>query len=295
MHAATQIAEGPNLSKNVLETTAMCMACGVDPNLSIVFVQSQVPAHAEMSWILGCITPHSWLTRMVQYKERKRKGLTFALSSATFSYPLLMAADILLYKSDFVCVGRDQIQHIELARDVARRFNSHFATPHMRAPLLVEPSIFSTPVEYTVKSLTNAKCKMSKSGVSELSRVNLADSPDVIRDKIRACKTDDWPVLCPPPLCALPERVNLLSLFCALTHTDVREAFSAHVGWETFKHVLADAVVQTLQPIQLKYREYVKDVEYLHQVLKRGKAQANEIANKTLQEVRDAVGFLREP
>lgn len=192
-HAITLPYEKKELKQTTYQAAAMYLACGIDPDRSKVFVQSHVRAHAELTWLLNCITPMNWLERMIQYKEKaRRQGEN--VSVGLFDYPVLMAADILLYQSDLVPVGMDQTQHLELARDIARRFNDGFLTARemkkMRGGVFKEPKALLVEGNAKVMSLVDGKSKMSKSAESDDSRINLTDSPDVIRRKIKKCKTD---------------------------------------------------------------------------------------------------------
>lgn len=279
---------------------------GIDPQKSKVFVQSHVPAHSELSWLLNCATPMNWLERMIQYKDKSRKAGAESVGVGLFTYPVLMAADILLYQADRVPVGEDQRQHLELARDIVRRWTDlynkggAFKKRCKKAGIPSFPT-FTEPEAMIVKeggarvmSLTDGTNKMSKSDANDNSRINVLDPPSVIRDKIKKCKTDafvglEWD----NP--ERPESTNLLTLYSAvLPEPKSKEEILAEVGnmsWGEFKPVLADAIIAHLEPIQKRYKEIREDETYLKDVLKDGADAANEIASKTLNAARVSMGF----
>ncbi len=279
---------------------------GIDPAKSKVFIQSHVPAHSELSWLLNCATPMNWLERMIQYKDKSRKAGSESVGVGLFTYPILMAADILLYQADRVPVGEDQRQHLELARDIVRRWTDMYnkgGAFKKRCKKAGIPSFptFTEPEAMIVKeggarvmSLTDGTNKMSKSDANDNSRINVLDPPEVIQDKIKKCKTDafvglEWD----NP--ERPEATNLLTLYSAVQpEPKTKEEILAEVGhmsWGEFKPVLADAIVAHLEPIQTRYKEIREDEEYLKGVLKEGSDSANEIASKTLNAARVAMGF----
>jgi len=277
---------------------------GIDPEKSKVFVQSHVPAHSELAWLLSCITPMNWLERMIQFKDKAKKQGE-SVGSGLFTYPVLMAADILLYQANQVPVGEDQRQHLELARDVVRRFNDLFGKGNafkkrMKAaglssrPVFLEPEAMILKQGARIMSLTDGTNKMSKSDQNDNSRINVLDPPDVIRDKIKKCKTDafqgiEWD----NP--ERPEATNLLNVYAAVQPERTRDDILQEVrdlSWGEFKPLLADAIVAHLEPIQSKYAEVRADDEYLRGVLKDGADAANEIASRTLHATRVAMGFV---
>jgi tryptophanyl-tRNA synthetase len=292
---------------------------GIDPKLSKVFVQSHVSAHSELAWLLTCSTPMNWLERMIQYKDKAKKAATSSNAESVgvglFTYPVLMAADILLYQADRVPVGEDQRQHLELARDIVRRFNDLYckggaykkrckAAGIPSFPTFVEPEamiVSSSAAESgaaRVMSLTDGTSKMSKSDPNDFSRINILDHPDVIRDKIKRCKTDAFTGLeWDNP--QRPEATNLLTIYSAVQPTPrskddiLREV--QDMNWGQFKPLLADAVVAHLEPIQKRYKQVREDETYLMGVLKDGADSANQIASKTLQSARVAMGFTSRP
>lgn len=289
LHAITVPHDPAELATNTYTVAALYLACGIDPAHATIFVQSHVSAHAELTWLLNCITPLNWLEDMIQFKEKAvKQGENVA--AGLLDYPVLMAADILLYDADLVPVGEDQKQHLELTRDIAARVNYLFA--RNQTPILKLPEPLIAKAGARVMSLTDGTKKMSKSDPSELSRINLLDSPDEIRKKIKRCKTDSIRGLTfdDPDR---PEANNLLSLYQVLTGK-TKEAVAAEcadMGWGQFKPLLTDAVIATLEPIQQRYNEIMADPSYLKDLLKKGQAQAASVANATLERVKLAFGF----
>jgi tryptophanyl-tRNA synthetase len=292
LHAITVPHDPDRLAEDTLSTAALYMACGIDPARSTVFVQSQVPAHSELCWLLNCVTPLNWLERMIQFKEKALKQGD-AVSTGLLDYPVLMAADILLYDADRVPVGDDQKQHLELARDIAQqRINARFA-PNPDQPLLKVPEPLILKEGARVMSLTDGRAKMSKSDPNEGSRISLLDPPELITRKIKRAKTD--------PVLGLefgnperPEADNLLSLYALLSGRS-REAVAvecAAMGWGQFKPLLAEAAVEALRPLQASYAEWRRDPATLEAVLEQGRQRAQDVAGVTLARVRQALGFL---
>ena len=292
LHAITVPHDPSRLAEDTLSTAALYLACGMDPKRCAVFVQSQVAAHSELCWLLNCVTPLNWLERMIQFKEKAvKQGDNVSLG--LLDYPVLMAADILLYDADLVPVGEDQKQHLELARDIAQqRINSRFGdkdTPVLKVP---KPMILKEGAR--VMSLTDGRSKMSKSDPNEGSRITLLDPPELITKKIKRAKTD--------PERGLefgnpdrPETDNLLGLYAILSGKGRKQAATecSQMGWGQFKPLLADATVNALEPIQARYRELMQDPTELDQVLSTGREKAETVANATLERVRDALGFAR--
>jgi tryptophanyl-tRNA synthetase len=296
LHAITVPHDPSLLAEHTLSTAALYLACGIDPTQSTVFVQSHVSAHSELCWLLNCVTPLNWLERMIQFREKALKQGD-NVSAGLLDYPVLMAADILLYDADLVPVGEDQKQHLELARDIAQqRINARFSQrgpagepiPVLKVP---EPLILQEGAR--VMSLSDGRNKMSKSDPNEGSRITLLDSPEQVAKKIKRAKTD--------PVMGLefgnperPEADNLLGLY-ALTSGRSREAAAsecAAMGWGAFKPQLTEAVVEALRPIQERYREWRRDPLQLAAVLQSGSRRASEVATATLSRVREAMGFL---
>ena len=292
LHAITVPHDPSRLAEDTRSTAALYLACGMDPKRCSVFVQSQVAAHSELCWLLNCVTPLNWLERMIQFKEKAVKQGD-NVSVGLLDYPVLMAADILLYDADLVPVGEAQKQHLELARDIAQqRINARFGdkeTPVLKVP---KPLILKEGAR--VMSLTDGRSKMSKSDPNEGSRITLLHPPELITQKIKRAKTD--------PLRGLefdnpdrPETDNLLGLYAILSGKGREQAASecAEMGWGQFKPMLAEATVNALEPIQVRYRELMSDPAELDQVLSTGREKAETVANATLERVREALGFAR--
>jgi tryptophanyl-tRNA synthetase len=290
LHAITVPHDPKKLAQDTYAIAALYLACGIDLEYSTIFVQSHVSAHSELTWLLNCITPLNWLERMTQYKEKALKQGE-NVSVGLLDYPVLMAADILLYNADKVPVGEDQKQHLELTRDLVIRINDKFGSKEKPVLKLPEPLIRKEGAR--VMSLTDGTKKMSKSDESELSRINLLDPPDVIQKKIKKCKTD--------PVKGLvfddpdrPECNNLLTLYSILSGKTKAEVApeAQEMGWGQFKPLLTETVIDSLKPIQDKYQSIMDDKGYLQSVLKDGQHKAETVANETLIRVKDALGFL---
>ncbi|MCS7030966.1 MAG: tryptophan--tRNA ligase [Gloeomargarita sp. SKYG116] len=289
LHAMTVPYNPAELAQNTYTVAALYLACGLDPQYSVIFIQSHVPAHSQLTWLLNCITPLNWLERMIQFKEKALKQGE-DVGVGLLDYPVLMAADILLYQADLVPVGEDQKQHLELTRDIAQRFNYLFASPENPILKLPQPLIPTTGAR--VMSLTDGTSKMSKSDPSDMSRINLTDPPDLIQKKIKRCKTD--------PIRGLefdnpqrPECHNLLTLYQLLSDKD-KATVAAEVqdmGWGEFKPLLAEVIIEHLRPIQTKYAELMNAQDYLRQVLREGRERAHQIAQATLAQVQKAMGI----
>ncbi|MFM8675537.1 MAG: tryptophan--tRNA ligase [Vulcanococcus sp.] len=296
LHAITVHHDPKRLAEDTLSTAALYLACGIDPQRSTVFVQSHVSEHSELCWLLNCVTPLNWLERMIQFKEKALKQGD-NVSAGLLDYPVLMAADILLYDADRVPVGEDQKQHLELARDIAQqRINARFAPRDAEGepiPVLKVPEPLILREGARVMSLTDGRSKMSKSDPNEGSRINLLDPPELITKKVKRAKTD--------PLMGLefgnperPETDNLLGLYALLSGKG-REAAAAEcaaMGWGTFKPLLAEVLVEALRPIQQRYAELSADPAQLDQVLAEGRERASAVANASLERTRAALGFL---
>lgn len=291
LHAITVPHDPKVLAENTYTLAALYLACGIDINQTTIFVQSHISAHAELAWLFNCITPLNWLQRMIQFKEKAIKQGE-EVSIGLLDYPVLQAADILLYQADLVPVGEDQKQHLELTRDIAARFNFQFGLPE--APIFKTPEPLIRPEGARIMSLTDGTKKMSKSDPSELSRINLLDSPDEIRNKIKRCKTDPVRGLTfDDP--ARPECQNLLTLYLLLSGQSKAKvaADCAEMGWGQFKPLLTETTIEALRPIQEKYRDLTQDRSYIQSVLRQGRDQAQEVAQQTLQAAKDALGFAR--
>eukprot|EP00904_Undaria_pinnatifida_P006632 jgi/Undpi1/3099/HiC_scaffold_15.g06473.m1 len=289
LHAITVPQDPKALKAGVINSVATYLAAGIDPEKSKVFVQSHVTAHAELMWLLTCSTPVNWLDRMIQFREKKVKQGENT-GAGLLTYPVLMAADILLYRPDLVPVGEDQRQHLELTRDLARRFNDQFCKRKRKT--FKDPQALIVKDGARVMSLTDGTSKMSKSDPVEGSRINLTDSPDVITKKLRKCKTDMYQGLeWDNP--DRPECTNLLTIYQAVSGL-TREEIALEVQnmtWGTFKPLLADATVEHLRPFQARYKDILADRSYLNKVLRDGAEAADEVASETLGWARDAMGI----
>jgi tryptophanyl-tRNA synthetase len=299
LHAITVWQDPADLKRNIRETTAAFIACGIDPKQHIVFNQSQVAEHAELAWIFNCVARLGWLNRMTQFKEKAGKDRENA-SIGLYAYPALMAADILVYRATHVPVGEDQKQHLELSRDIAQKFNSDFATSI--ATLGLGPAFFPLPEPLIqgpatrVMSLRDGAKKMSKSDASDYSRINLTDDADTIAQKVRKAKTD--PDALPHEEKGLenrPEADNLVGIFAALankTKADVLHEFGG-AQFSSFKAALVDLSVARLGPIGAEMKRLVQDPAHIDAILADGAARAELIAAETMSAVKDIVGFVR--
>jgi tryptophanyl-tRNA synthetase len=268
---------------------AALIASGIDPARSTLFAQSAVPAHAELAWILQCTARMGWLNRMTQFKEKSGKNREGA-SVGLFTYPVLQAADILLYRPTHVPVGEDQKQHVELTRDIAIKFNNDFDIELFVPP---EPYIGGGAAA-RVMSLRDGRSKMSKSDPSDMSRINLTDSDDAITQKIRKAKTDPEPLPDDAALLdARPEAKNLIGIYAAVTGKSIEQALSifAGQGFGAFKPALAEALVALLSPIRSRLDELRGDPEELDRILALGAARANEVGAPVLAQAKAAVGL----
>jgi tryptophanyl-tRNA synthetase len=288
LHAIT-VPQDPNeLRQNTRRTAAQYIAAGIDPTKSALFVQSHVPAHAQLAWVLNCLTGFGEASRMTQFKDKSQKGGADNSSVGLFTYPILQAADILLYQPKSVPVGEDQRQHLELTRDLATRFNSRFG------------KTFEIPEAHILKEtakiydLQEPTAKMSKSAQDPKGLVNLMDEPSVIAKKIKSAVTDtDGEIRFDRE--AKPGVSNLIGIYSAITGESA-EAFTASLqgqGYGALKTAVADAVVATLDPIRLRAQELLADQAELDRLLAQGAAKANEIAERTLSDVYDKLGFVR--
>ena len=292
LHAITVPHDPAKLAQDSLSTAALYLACGMDPERCSIFIQSQVAAHSELCWLLNCVTPLNWLERMIQFKEKAVKQGD-NVSVGLLDYPVLMAADILLYDADLVPVGEDQKQHLELARDIAQqRINARFGSED--APVLKVPEPLILKEGARVMSLTDGRSKMSKSDPNDGSRITLLDPPELITKKIKRAKTD--------PERGLefgnpdrPETDNLLGLYAILSGKgrEAAAAECAEMGWGQFKPLLAEATVAALEPIQRRHQELMGDRAELDRVLAVGRDQAETVATATLERVRNALGFAK--
>jgi tryptophanyl-tRNA synthetase len=290
LHALTVPQEPAQLRAHTREVTAAYLAAGIDPEACVIFNQSAVPGHSELTWLLACLTPLGWLNRMTQFKEKAGKHRENA-GLGLYAYPVLMAADILLYKATHVPVGEDQKQHLELARDIAGAFNRQFDVEYFPLP---EPQILGEATR--VMSLRDGTSKMSKSDASEYSRIAMTDDAETIALKIKKAKTDPEPL--PETIAGLearPEAANLVGIYAALAGVD-RAAVLAEYGgknFSAFKPALADLAVDKLGPIGTEMARLMEEPGYVDGVLHRGAERANEIAAHHLSELHRIIGILR--
>ena len=293
LHAISQPHVPAELRENTLEMTAALVACGIDPDKSVLFNQAQVPMHAELQWLLSGTARMGWLNRMTQWKDKAGKNRE-GQSVALFTYPVLQAADVLLYQASHVPVGEDQKQHLELARDIAQKFNNDFGTEAAQVFTLPEPII--PPEAARIMSLRDGSAKMSKSDPSDMSRINLTDDADTIMAKIKKAKTDPEPL--PSDKAGLEgraEAANLVGIYAAMAGISpdaVLAEFGGH-GFGKFKPALGGLLVESLAPINARFVDLRQDREALDAVLAKGALKARELAVPTLTAVYAALGLVR--
>lgn len=287
LHAITVPQDPKELRENTRRTAAQYLAAGIDPEKSALFVQSHVPAHAQLAWVLNCITGFGEASRMTQFKDKSQKGGADNSSVGLFTYPILQAADILLYQPKSVPVGEDQRQHLELTRDLAMRFNSRFGET------FVIPEAYILKETAKIFDLQEPTAKMSKSAADPKGLINLLDEPNTVTKKIKSAVTDtDGEIRFDRE--QKPGVSNLLGIFAAVTGESVEslvERFSGQ-GYGTLKGEVADAVVAMLEPIRLRTQELISDPAELDRLLAKGAVKANELAEDTLQKVYDRIGFI---
>ncbi len=290
LHAITVWQDPNELRSNTRSVTAALVAAGIDAKKNIIFNQSQVSGHAELAWIFNCTARLGWLNRMTQFKEKAGKNKENA-SVGLYAYPNLMAADILLYKGTHVPVGEDQKQHLELARDIAQKFNNDFCIEYFP---IVEPLIIGSASR--VMSLRDGKSKMSKSDPSALSRIDLTDNADLIAKKIRKAKTDkgDLPAS-PDEFIGRPEAANLIGIFAALADQEVNEVCSQFGGqqFSVFKQNLIDLAIVKLAPVREEFCRLMDNPAYLDDLMADGAQRARAVSEPVLKEVHDIVGFFQ--
>ena len=290
LHAITTFQDPKKLKNNTLETTAVFLAAGINENQNIIFNQSSVGGHSELAWILNCVSRVGWLNRMTQFKDKAGKDKEKA-SVGLYIYPNLMAADILLYKATHVPVGADQKQHLELARDIAQKFNNDFNVKEFFP--LPEPLISKNISR--VMSLRDGTKKMSKSEDSDFSRINLKDNSDDIVKKIKKAKTDSEPI--PDNLGDLakrPEALNLLNIYSDIKGENIEKTLKEMAGkdFSYFKPKLSEILVETISPIGNRIKDLLKDETFLKDVIKKGKEKASLKAEENLKKIREIVGFV---
>ena len=299
MHAITVWQDPSELARATREVTAAFIACGIDPKKHIVFNQSQVAEHAELAWVFNCVARLGWLNRMTQFKEKAGKDRE-NVSVGLYAYPNLMAADILIYRATHVPVGEDQKQHLELARDIAQKFNVDFAgSIHNHGygeHFFPQPEPIIQGPATRVMSLRDGSKKMSKSEPSDYSRINLTDDADAIAQKIRKAKTDPEPLPSEEKgLEPRPEAENLVGIYAALNDTTKAQVLSEFGGaqFSAFKAALVDLAVAKLGPIGSEMKKLVQDPVYIDEILGDGAQRAQAIAADTMKAVKDIVGFVR--
>ena len=289
LHAITVSQNPAVLRENIRETVATFIASGIDPKKSIIFNQSQVAAHSETAWILSCVARMGWLNRMTQFKEKAGKDKEKA-SVGLYSYPILMAADILLYDSTHVPVGNDQKQHLELCRDIAQKFNNDYrADDFFKVPEPLIQKEFSR-----IMSLKDGLKKMSKSELSDLSRINLTDEKDQILNKIKKAKTDSLPI--PSTVKELdnrPEARNLIGIYSSLVNSTLENSIQDFTGknFSEFKDKLSQILIDKIGPISNEIKRLLKDKSYLDKILDDGCKKADSIASSKIKKIHDIVGF----
>ena len=293
MHAITQdvgYGKPEALAQATREVTAAYIAAGVDAQKTPIFNQGQVPEHGELAWVLNCVARLGWMDRMTQFKEKSGKHKERA-SVGLYTYPVLMAADILVYRATHVPVGEDQKQHLELARDIAAKFNNDYAVPGFfpqPEPVIIGPAT-------RVMSLRDGTRKMSKSDDSDMSRINLVDDAETIANKIRRARTDPLPLpASKDELNGRPEAENLLSIHAALADQSLEASIAQFAGqqFSTFKSVLADLTVARLEPINRQMRRLLADPAEIDRLLRDGAARARAIATPVMEEVKKTIGFI---
>ena len=289
LHAITVRQDPKELKNNIRETVATFIASGIDPKKSIIFNQSRVAAHAEGAWILSCVARMGWLNRMTQFKEKAGKDKEKA-SVGLYSYPVLMAADILLYDATHVPVGDDQKQHLELCRDIAQKFNNDYKSPDFfKVPEPLIQKEFSR-----IMSLKDGTKKMSKSELSDFSRINLTDDKDQIIAKVKKAKTDTLPL--PSSIAELeerPEAKNLLGIYSSLNNFDLEKSINEFDGknFSEFKDKLSQVLIEKINPISNEINKLINEQKFLDEILNDGYKKANDIASKKLKEMQKTIGF----
>jgi len=293
LHAISQPHDPAELYASTLELVATLVACGLDTDKTVLFNQAQVPAHAELQWLLGGTARMGWLNRMTQWKDKAGKNRE-GQSVALFTYPVLQAADVLLYQATHVPVGEDQKQHLELARDIAQKFNNDFASED--APVFTLPEPIIPPEAARIMSLRDGMAKMSKSDPSDMSRINLTDDAGTIMKKIKKAKTDAEPLpSAAAGLAGRPEAQNLVGIHAALTGQSLDQVLATYggEGFGRFKPALGEVLIETLRPISARFLELKDDRETLDAILARGAARARERGRPTLDAAYKALGLVR--
>lgn len=285
LHAITVKQEPKNLRKRTLEVLAIYIASGIDPDKNTLFIQSHVPAHSEASWLLTCNSYMGELSRMTQYKDKSQK-MGESIGAGLFNYPILMASDILLYNSDLVPVGKDQMQHLELARDIANRFNNTYS------PTFKIPEGYVPKEGAKIMDLQDPTKKMSKSEENPNCYILIMDSPEIIRKKISRAVTDSIGVINYSD--EQPGVKNLINIICAIKNITPEEVVDSYKGkgYADFKKDVADIIIEELAPVQEKVNNLLSDKKYLEQIYKNGAEKANYTANKTLRKMQKKIGLI---
>jgi len=288
LHALASAHDPEELAGKTRQVAALYLASGIDPQLSTLLVQSHVRQHSELAWVLGCVTPVGWLERMTQFKDKSRRRDAERVSSGLFTYPVLMAADILLYRADYVPVGEDQRQHLELTRNLALRFNRLFGETFV----VPQPRIGRMGSGGRVMALDDPLSKMSKSAEGEAGRIGLLDPPDRVRAKFMRAKTDSASAVDVAHTGA--GVANLMEIYRGLTGSSAEQLASEFdgIGYGRLKSLVADAAIEALAPIQRRHRELMDDPAHIDRILAAGGARARQVAEATMAEVRDRVGLL---
>tara|TARA_S200000501_G_C20850300_1_gene755387 strand:+ start:490 stop:1491 length:1002 start_codon:yes stop_codon:yes gene_type:complete len=289
LHAITVTQNPKELKKNIRETVATFIASGIDPKKSIIFNQSKVSAHAEAAWILSCTAKMGWLNRMTQFKEKAGKEKEKA-SIGLYSYPILMAADILLYDSTHVPVGDDQKQHLELCRDIAQKFNNDYKVDNF----FIVPEPLIQKFFSRIMSLKDGNKKMSKSEISDLSRINLTDNKDLIVNKIKKAKTDPLPMpSSAEELNKRPEAKNLIGIYSSLTGLSLEKTINefSNKNFSEFKENLSQVLVEKITPLSLEIKRLLNEKTYLDKVLSEGCEKADKLASEKTKKIHEIVGF----
>lgn len=287
LHTLTVRREPEELKRNTLNLIAMYVAAGLDPEKNTIFIQSHVPAHSELSWILGCYTYMGELNRMTQYKDKSAKHAD-NINSGLFTYPVLMAADILVYNAHYVPVGEDQRQHLELTRDIGERFNSIYGKT------FVIPEGYTKTEGARIMGLQNPEAKMSKSSTNPNDVIFLEDEPETIMKKFKKAVTDSEGIVKynPETKPGISNLIEIYSVVTGKTREEVEKEFEGQ-GYGTFKEAVGKAVVEKLAPVQAKYKELIENPEYLEAIYRKGDEKAAKIANSTIAEVKEKVGLVK--
>ena len=285
LHAITVKQEPKDLRKKTLEVLAIYIASGIDPEKNTMFIQSHVPAHSEASWLLTCSTYMGELSRMTQYKEKSKKNGE-SIGVGLFNYPVLMAADILLYQTDLVPVGKDQLQHLELSRDIGERFNKTYSDT------FVIPEPYIAKLGAKIMDLQEPSKKMSKSEENANGTILIMDPPDVIRKKVNRAVTDSLgEVKYNDEQLGVKNLMTILMTITGVSTKEIEEKYEG-LGYAQFKKDVAEAIVAELEPIQIKIKEYIGNKAYLEEIYKKGSEKANYVANKTLRKMQKKIGFI---